>query len=84
MVVVDEVIPAPFVTSFEPDVPLFERDEGGLLGGVVMVLEGAINPVTLEDKLAKDEDVVSEAGAGPVTKGVGNGPVPLLKVGCTV
>ncbi len=64
-------IPAPFVTTVEADTALVERNEDGGLGGVVMVLEGTIV-------------VVSKIGAGPVTKGVENGPVPDCQVGDTV
>lgn len=94
---VEEDIPAPFVIPFAPATPLFERDEGGAFGGVVMVLDrnvsvgyvvlaesGVCPGETVLDTPVKIGEVVTEDGAGPVTKGVGKGPVPVIEVGDTV
>ena len=71
-VAAEGVVPAPLDTPFGFAAALLKSDEDGGVGGVVMVLEGG-NP-----------DTESEDGAGPVTKGVGNGPVPVIEVGDTV
>lgn len=94
---VEEGIPAPFVIPFADATPLFERDEGGALGGVVTVLDrnfnvgyvvlaesGVCPGGTVLDTPVKIGEVVSEDDAGPVTKGVGKGPVPVIEVGDTV
>lgn len=109
-VAAEGVVAAPFVAALNTDAALFEGDEDGGLGGIVMVLEedmvleggiGVDPDVGIEvkdtdvcpggtilcltsDTTGIDPDTVAEDEAGPVTKGVGNGPVPVIEVGETV
>ena len=48
------------------------------------VCPGGTTLCLTSDITVKEPDVVSEDGGGPVTKGVGYGPVPVMEVGDTV
>lgn len=75
MVLEEDIVPEEGI-DVNADVGIEVNETDVCPGGTILCLTS--------DTTGIDPDTVAEDDAGPVTKGVGNGPVPVIEVGKTV